>query len=105
MQITNYYSITELSRLTHKSRPSLYKYALSYSEKKYDDIPYSIIKLFDLIMNQASKQEVINYCNRIFLPHPSDELSEIVDLLNKYKNILDMSKIKKIIEEEIKSGK
>ena len=43
MPITDYMTVTELARLTHKSRPSIYKYVESYEQNNYDDIPYSII--------------------------------------------------------------
>ena len=43
MPITNYITITELARLTHKSRPSIYKYVENYEVSNYDDVPYSII--------------------------------------------------------------
>ena len=56
------FSITELSNLTGKTRPTIYKYLKAYEEDKYDDLPYSFIQLFDL-MNEpyvTRQKQILN---------------------------------------------
>ena len=104
MSVTEFMTVTELSRLTHKSRPSIYKYVESYEQNNYDDIPYSIIELFKMIESGSSKQNVIDYCNKKFGNTTDNSIQEIVNLLNDNKDKIDMDKIKLMIEEEIKNG-
>ena len=104
MSVTKYITITELSRLTHKSRPSIYKYVESFELGNYDDIPYSIIELFKMIESGSNKQLIIDYCNRKFGASSDNSIQDIVNLLNDNKETLDLDKIKKIIEEEINNG-
>ena len=104
MNITDYMTITELSRLTNKSRPSMYKYVLSYENDNLDEIPYSIIMLFRLILENKPKQEIVNYCLKTFGKDTDNNIVEIINLLKENKEKLDLSKIKKLIEEEINNG-
>lgn len=104
MPITDYMTVTELARLTHKSRPSIYKYVESYEQNNYDDIPYSIIELFKMIESGSSKQAILDYCNKKFGNTQDNSIQEIINLLNDNKNKVDMNKIKQLIEEEIKNG-
>lgn len=104
MSVTQYITVTELARLTHKSRPSIYKYVESFEENNYDDIPYSIIELFKMIESGSNKQSIIDYCNKKFGTSSDNSIQEIVNLLNDNKDKLDLNKIKKIIEEEINNG-
>ena len=46
MNIVEVITISELSRLTKKSRPTLYKYINDYENQVYDNIPFNFIKLF-----------------------------------------------------------
>ena len=57
-------TISELSRLTDLSRPTLYKYVEEYEDEKYNTIPNDIITLFNYIYsNEAkTKADIINYC-------------------------------------------
>lgn len=105
MNITDYITITELSRLTNKSRPSIYKYILSFDNGYYDDIPYSIINLFKMIMDQKSKQEIIDYCLNNFGNNSDNNLLDVINLLKENKDKLDFDKIKKYVLEEIENGK
>ena len=102
MPITDYMTITELSRLTHKSRPSIYKYIESYEQNNYDDVPYSIIELFKMIESGSSKQSVLDYCNMKFGNTTDNSMQEIINLLNDNKDKID--EIKRMIEEVIKNG-
>lgn len=104
MPITDYITITELARLTHKSRPSIYKYVENYEENNYDNIPYSIIELFKMIESGCSKQAILDYCNKKFGNTQDISIQEIINLLNDNKGKLDMNKIKHLIEEEIQNG-
>lgn len=99
-------TITELAALTGKSRPTLYKYWTNYSNNKKDDIPFSIIKLFDLVSkNNASKKEIVNYCTSTFSKVNVDmDIQEIINLLVDNKDKVDLKAIKKAIKEVIKNG-
>ena len=106
MIITDLISITELSRLTNKSRPTLYKYVNDFSLRKFDEIPYSFIVLFKMIEeHNTSKRDIIEYCEKNYScsSHKYDqELSEIIELLNANREKIDLSKIKTFIEENLK---
>lgn len=98
------FSITELSSLTGKSRPTLYKYITNYNEKKYDNLPYSFIKLFDLISNNdISNKEIIDYCNKTFVNIDDEEFNDFIDFLRVNKQLIDFKQLKKIVEEYIKN--
>ncbi|MCQ2753060.1 MAG: hypothetical protein MJ206_02255 [Bacilli bacterium] len=99
-------TITELSSLTGKSRPTLYKYWMNYSNNDKANIPYSIIQLFDLVNKEnASKKEIVNFCTKNFSKVNGDmEIQEIVNLLADNKDKIDLKAIKKAIKEVIKNG-
>ncbi len=100
------FSITELSSLTNKSRPSLYKYINAYEVGQYDLIPFSFIQLFELMDKpNVKRSEIISYCNMTFLNVDCDiKVNEIVTLIKNNKNKLNLDKIKTLIEEEISNG-
>lgn len=102
--VTDKITVTELSRLTHKSRPSIYKYVESFEAGNYDEIPYSIIELFKMIESGANKNTIIDYCNKKFGSLTDNSIQDIVNLLNDNKDKIDMDKIKKMIEEVINNG-
>lgn len=106
MKIDLLFSITELSNLTGKTRPTLYKYINSYEEGKLDDIPYSFIQLFNLMVKEnVRRKEIIEYCNLSFQQNdPDGKINELIMLIKQNKANLDIDKIKKIVEEEIKNG-
>ena len=101
MELT--FSITELSNLTGKTRPSIYKYLKAYQECKYDDLPYSFIQLFSLMEKEGTtRKEIIEYCEKNFKIVDEDiKVNEIVNLIKNNKDKLDLDKLKKIVEEEI----
>ena len=101
MELT--FSITELSNLTGKTRPSIYKYLKAYQECKYDDLPYSFIQLFSLMEKEGTtRKEIIEYCEKNFKTVDEDiKVNEIVNLIKNNKDKLDLDKLKKIVEEEI----
>ena len=104
MIITDFISITELSRLTRKSRPTIYKYLNDFSLGNYDDIPYSIINLFKMA-ETSTKAEIIAYCNATYgttyADNCDEELQELINLIISNKEHLDIAKIKNIILGEI----
>lgn len=57
-------TISELSRLTDLSRPTLYKYVEEYEAEKIHNIPNEILPLFDYIYSAEAKNkaDIINYC-------------------------------------------
>ena len=101
MELT--FSITELSNLTGKTRPSIYKYLKAYQDCKYDDLPYSFIQLFSLMEKEGTtRKEIIEYCEKNFKTVDEDiKVNEIVNLIKNNKEKLDLDKLKKIVEEEI----
>ena len=63
MFITDLVSITELSLLTKKSRPSIYKYIACYKNGALDQIPYTFIKLLDMANEPGvTKEQIRLYC-------------------------------------------
>lgn len=105
MFITDIISITELSRLTGKSRPTIYKYINDYNVGNYDDIPFSIIELFKMSAS-CSKSDVILYCHKTYGQNThtyNEETQEVIDLIVKNNAKLDIVKIKTFILEELKN--
>ena len=104
MVITDFISITELSRLTNKSRPTIYKYVNDYYKGNFDEIPYSIIKLFKMVGN-SSKAEIVAYCNSTYgvgnMRNVDSELQDLDEMIMSNKDRLDIKKIKKYIAGEL----
>lgn len=97
-------SITELSRLTNKTRPTIYKYIKCFNNKQYDEVPYSFIKLFELCKNpHTSKSKIIEYCKNNFTDITTEEsdLCDFISFIKTYKNQIDFEKVKKFILEEM----
>lgn len=103
MKIELTFSITELSNLTGKTRPTLYKYIKAYENNSFDDIPYSFIKLFDLMSKPGVKRnEITEYCQSNFQSVDSDiKVNDIISLIKNNKDKIDLDNLKKAIEEEI----
>ena len=101
MELT--FSITELSNLTGKTRPTIYKYLKAYQDCKYDDLPYSFIQLFSLMEKSGvSRKEIIEYCLKNFKSVDEDiKVNEIVNLIKENKNKIDLDNLKGMLEEEI----
>lgn len=104
MLITDFISITELSRLIKKSRPTIYKYLNDYDLGNYDDIPYSIINLFKMA-ETATKAEIIAYCNSTYgttyANNCDEEVQELINLIISKQKDLDIAKIKDYIMGEL----
>lgn len=111
MQITDFITITELSKLLGKSRPTVYKYVSDYEAGRYSALPHSVKSLFDKIVSgETSKRSVFEYCDHWFLGNifskkhteqKSVSVGEIVKLVKDNADKLDLLKLKKYIEEEI----
>ena len=112
MQITDIVSITELSKLLGKSRPTVYKYVSDYESGNYSALPHSVKSLFDKIVSgETSKRGVFEYCDYWFgsTSFSNDTKSEkpttikdVIKLLKSNERRLDFGKIKKYIEEELR---
>ena len=102
MKIQELFSITELSRLLNKSRPSTYKYISDYEKDDYDNIPKIIKELFDNVESgKFNKSNVYDYCYQFMLQNNQQDLKAIYELLNENKNKLDLIKIKEYILKEL----
>lgn len=101
--ITDTMTITELSRLTNKSRPTIYKWLTLYKSGKAQELPSAIQELFDIIEHTRSKKEAYAFCEKMFCNEQEDGcLKEIFDLLRENRDKLDLNKIKNYIMEELK---
>lgn len=112
MQITDIVTITELSKLLGKSRPTVYKYVSDYESGNYSAIPHSVRSLFDKIMSgETSKRGVFEYCDHWFAgkaqfsdgkgAQKPTTLKELIKLLKDNERRLDLGRIKRYIEEEL----
>ena len=104
MKIELTFSITELSNLTGKTRPTLYKYIKAYESDNFDDLPYSFIQLFNLMNKPGVKRkEITEYCENNFKAVDSDiKVNEIITLIKNNKEKIDLDNLKSVIEEELK---
>ena len=98
-------SITELSTLTHKSRPSIYKYVKCFEEGSFNEIPYAFIGLFEKMEAGESKANLLRYIEEHFSSPHSESYLEVMKLLSEHEESIDWDKMKKLIEEEISHGK
>lgn len=103
-------SITELSRLTGKSRPTLYKYLDCFRRGAYDDIPYTFIRLFESIGRcEYTRSDIEAYCARYFADGASimvadPELRGLFEMILTNRGKLNITKLKEIIQKEIQNG-
>ena len=113
MQITDIVTITELSKLLGKSRPTVYKYVSDYEAGNYSALPHSVRSLFDKITSgETSKRGVFEYCDHWFTSRTSGlkrdgaeksvTLKDVIRLLKDNEGRLDLTRIKSYIEEELR---
>ena len=113
MQITDIVTITELSKLLGKSRPTVYKYVSDYESGNFSALPHSVKALFDKIVSgETSRRGVFEYCDHWFTSGSDSTkrddgvkpttLKELIRLIKENERKLDLSKIKKYIEEELR---
>jgi hypothetical protein len=105
--INDIITVTELSRLTGKTRPTVYKYVKDYEQARYDSVPYTFLMLLELMEDEkTTKRDIIEYCKK----HYSDGeelsplLSDVIELLKSNSDRIDLEKIKTIIIKEIKKN-
>lgn len=109
MNPLDHVSITELSRLTGKSRPTLYKYMDCFKRGAYDEIPYTFIRLFEEISDGTfSKEDMIAYCARYFangatMVVADPQVRDLFEMILANRAKLDIDKIKTAIEKELKN--
>ena len=105
--ITDLFSITELSNLTHKTRPTIYKYVNSYEVGELNDLPHVFVNLFDLISKGGAKRkDIIKYCSDNFDGDKDNPKTiEIIKLIKDNQNEIDLYDLEKHIKEIIKNGK
>lgn len=100
--ITDAMTVTELSRLTNKSRPTVYKWVTLYDDGKISELPKPVAELFGLIEKHESRSNIYNFCETVFFDTSGeDELREIIELIRNNKEKLDLQKIKNFITEEL----
>ena len=110
MKITDMISITELSRILNKSRPTVYKYISDFESGKTAGLPLSVKKLFTQIAaGDIPKRGIYEYCEHWFAggevqgvsKSKTVMLKEIVKLLKDNEKKLNLEKIKAYIEKEL----
>ena len=111
MQITDIVTITELSKLLGKSRPTVYKYISDYESGNYSALPHSVRSLFDKITSgETSKRGVFEYCDHWFSDGTKAQksgaqrstLRDIIKLLKDNEARLNLAKVKSFLEEELR---
>ena len=113
MKITDMITITELSRLLGKSRPTVYKYISDFEEGNLAALPPSVKKLFlEIQSGNIPKKGIYEYCEHWFsgesvpqTPVKKNKLvsvKEIITLIKKNEKKLNLENLKKYIEEELK---
>ena len=116
MNITDIISITELSRLLKKTRPTVYKYVSDFEAGRYENLPRSVKGLFQKIQaEEMSKKEILEYCEHWFAGEIRSPFAfftgngkkykstgeEIINLIQTNVKRLDLDKLKEWIEKEL----
>lgn len=111
MKITDMITISELSRLLGKTRPTVYKYVSDFESGTLAALPSSVKKLFtEIVSGTIPKKGIYEYCEHWFVgetetPKKKDKpitLKEIFSLLKKHERKLDLADLKNYIEEKVK---
>ena len=101
MKVTDIITITELSRIMNKSRPTIYKYIQDYEEGNFDEVPLVVRELFDSITtNGFGKKDIYNYCDSKFAS--SDELGDIISFLKENKAKLNLQRVMEFLRSEVR---
>ena len=98
------FSITELSNLTGKTRPTIYKYQNAYINDDLDQVPYSFIKLFEMMESKnVTKSKVIEYCYTQFIENNgSEDYKTFMKLIHENKNSINFKELINYLEEVLK---
>lgn len=106
MKIQEILTITELSRLLNKSRPTTYKYISDYMDKNFDGIPPLVKTLFDNVeCGKFNKNNIYEYCYNLLIIDNQEEIKEIYNLIKENEKKLNLIKIKEFILKEIENEK
>lgn len=98
MKIVDKITITELARLTRKSRPTLYRYVEAYENDKFDEVPYFFVMLFEQIKSGASRKKIEELCFSHF-GNDDSVTKEVVDYINQNKDKIDFNKLLDYLKE------
>lgn len=104
MKITEMISITELSRLIGKSRPTVYKYISDYEKNERDQVPATMLKLFERIDKEnITKAEVYTYCEKYFYNETEtpSTYDDVIKLIRDNRDKLDLASLKRQLKKEI----
>ena len=101
MKITDAITITELSRLLQKSRPTVYKYISDYEQNDYEAIPFAVRELFRLIDEEdLSRDDIVSYCKTRFgvsdIPLSADAIKAI-DYIKTNQDAIDFHRLEKYL--------
>ena len=100
MKITDSITITELSRLMNKSRPTVYKYISDFEEEKNEELPSPVLVLFQEIANgNFGKKDIYSYCDSKF--SSKTDLNDVLNLIRDNAAKIDLTKLKENIKKEI----
>ena len=101
MKVTDIISITELSRIMNKSRPTIYKYISDYEKESFMDIPLVVKELFDSIVKKDfSKKDIYVYCDTYF--GGSDQVSEVIQFIKENKSRIDFERLMHFLRKEVR---
>ena len=101
MKVTDIITITELSRIMNKSRPTIYKYIQDYEEERKEDVPLVVKELFDLIVNNGyGKKDIYIYCDSKF--GINDELGDIISFLKENRTKLNLDRVMNFLRNEVR---
>lgn len=97
MTVTDAISITELSKLLQKSRPTVYKYLTDFQAGNLEAVPYAVRELFRLIEEEElSHDEIVTYCHTRF-GAGEGELSPLakqaVDFIKAHQDEIDYERL------------
>lgn len=97
--VTEFITITELSNLTGKSRPTIYKYLSAYQRGEKSDIPYAFIQLFELIeTTKGKKTDIAKFCSDQFTsPSP---LRPLWDFIQAHAEKIDVNRAIEVLTKE-----
>lgn len=96
-------TITELAKMTNKSRPSLYKYLSAYEEGRYDDLPRRFFLLFKKLGDpRCSRAAAIRECEALFASRPrSEEAQAVYDYLSAHEADIDFAALLSALKENL----
>lgn len=93
-------TLTELAKLTGKTRPTIYNYMNLYEERKLDKVPYSFVKLFEMLEENATHNQIVNYCKSAFESESPNNLDDALKTIKASVSEEDFEKILTMIKEK-----